>query len=358
MGAGGNASDAGTGGACAPSAGGASCSVPGCGPSRSSPDLLPGITLTSVWIGPAGEVWAVGQGGFVGRRAPDSNAWCWCAPNPPTSLTGVWGLDSDHLFVVGSGGTVLRLDGGHWIRDFATGLDLNAISGTDADNIWAVGEAGTVIRFNGTSSWESHNADTRYSFGAVWIDPTGVVRLGGSAPITGGEPGASYNVESVVLRPAAPATAGWVVEASFPQRGAAGVHGMSGSSATDAWAVGVDQPSGAATGVGLIVHFDGATWSRAGGPDIPSTVHHMSDVAASTPDEGATWIVGGVRAVRVLGADFTISPDETLGRTGAIDARGAAMYAVGLDGLVMRWTASGWVVDRAPTPSPVNAPGP
>src|SRR4029078_4992940 len=104
-----------------------------------------------------------------------------------TSLSAVWGLDSDHLFVVGAGGTLLRLEGGRWIRDYATGMTLTAVTGAGADSIWAVGDSGTVIRFNATSSWESHNADPRYSLGAVWIDPTGVVRVGGGAPRTRGE---------------------------------------------------------------------------------------------------------------------------------------------------------------------------
>lgn len=354
VGAGGSPADAGSGGACGASTG-ATCSVPGCGASSSSPTLLPGITLTGVWVGPAGEVWAVGQGGFVGRRAPETNAWCWCAPNPPTSLSSVWGLDSDHLFVVGASGMVLRLDGGRWVQDFPTGFTVNAISGTGADNIWAVGDRGTILRYDGTSSWESHSADPKYSLNAVWIDPTGVVRVAGNAPITGGEPGSSFNDEAVVLRPAAAGTEGWVVEASFPQRGRAVINGMSGSSATDAWAVGANQPSGAATGIGLIAHFDGAAWTLAGGAELVTTVHSMTDVAGSTPDAGATWIVGGVRAVRFDGTDFTMSPDLMLARTGSIDARGASMYAVGGEGIIMRWSGTDWVVDRAPTPAPLNA---
>jgi len=49
-------------------------------------------------MGPGADVWAVGESGFVGRRAPETATWCWCAPAPPATLRGIWGASDQALF--------------------------------------------------------------------------------------------------------------------------------------------------------------------------------------------------------------------------------------------------------------------
>src|SRR4051812_33962482 len=51
-----------------PDSGAKSCTLPGCPETFAT--LPAGFDLYGVWIGPEKEVWAVGEGGFVGRRAP------------------------------------------------------------------------------------------------------------------------------------------------------------------------------------------------------------------------------------------------------------------------------------------------
>jgi hypothetical protein len=338
----------GAGGTCEPPDGGRTCSVPGCGPGITLPS---GNDLTGVWIGPAGEVWATGESGFVGRRDPEMAAWCWCAPSPPATLRGAWGASASDLFAVGDQGKLLRFDGARWLLDQETYSDLKAVFGTGSDNVWAVGANGSALRFDGASWNGLDHPDANDQLNAVWIDAAGVVRAGGTSLLTGGTPGSSPTSEAVILRHEPGAATGWMVEAEFPQRGSASFLGMSGSSATDVWAVGTNTPSGAATGIGFIAHFDGTVWASASPPDNIIEGHAVIDVAAATPDDGAAWFLAGNTGIRFDGETWTLAPE--LANALAIDARDGAMYAVGVDGLVLRWTAAGgWSVDSAPRAAP------
>ena len=103
-------------------------------------------TLYGVWAFSDDEVWAVGgedgQPGVIlhggrGGLSVDSTA--------PTvgSLFKVYAADAEHLFVVGSGGVVLRRSGGVWTRDASPSRDrLLTAWGTGADDVFAVGGLG------------------------------------------------------------------------------------------------------------------------------------------------------------------------------------------------------------------------
>jgi hypothetical protein len=301
-------------------------------------------------------VWAVGAG-FVGRRAPETDSWCWCSPAPSEILTDVWGAASDDVFAVGLGGVVLRLDGARWVSYRPVPVGLNAVHGSGRDNVWVAGPSGWTARFDGTT-WQSSLIDPKYNLNALWVDPMGVVRVAGTAPLPPGEPGVSPTSEAMVLRHPGATMGEWTVEASFQVRGFAAFYGLSGSAANDIWAVGNNLPSGAATSAeGFVAHFDGATWSPVRTePDVLFEAAVVIDVVAASPDAGAAWFLDAREGVRFDGTTWTVT--RTLATTGAIDARDGTMYAVGDGGLVMRWTAAtGWIVDRAPS-TPVATPAP
>jgi hypothetical protein len=343
----GGASDGGTDGSCGTP--GTACAVPGC---NGGGELPPGFSLTGVWIGPAGEVWAVGAGGYVGRRAPETGSWCWCAPLPAEMMTGVWGAASNDVFAVNSAGDILRFDGTHWLTYHPTPTGMNDVHGNGPTNVWAVGDGGWTAHFNGRT-WETGIVETHYTLNGVWVDPAGVVRAAGTAPLPPGEPGVDPTVEAMIVRhdPTAPADA-WTLEASFKNDGAASFEGISGSSATDIWAVGNNISRGAATSAwGFVARFDGSAWVPFALPEDQALARVYGDVVPASPDGGASWLLNGWEGVRFDGSTFTTS--SALANTAAIDARDGTMYAVGLNGLVMRWTAaSGWTVDRAPVAPP------
>ncbi len=344
------AGGAGGGEMCQPAA---ACSVPGCGNAGPLPG---GIALNGVWIGPAGEVWAVGAAGFVGRRDPETSGWCWCAPAPPATLRAVWGASSHEIFAAGDAGTLLRFDGARWVRyPFRVSQSLHALHGTAPENVWAVGEAGAAARFDG-SDWRSESADNRYNLGAVWLDETGVVHAAGRAPLPIPDPYVpTFTVEAVFLRHA-PGAAGWEVEGSIPQRGGIDVLAMRGTSPANIWAGGINYPSGAAQSYGGLFHFDGAAWTTVTPGAEALSNNSITALAVATPDEDATWFVGTRQGLRFDGSAWREVP-ELAGAT-ALDARGHEMYAVGADGLVFHWTvAAGWKIDRpASPPAAADAP--
>ena len=303
-----------------------------------------GVSLTGVWIGPAGEVWAVGGAGYVGRRAPETGAWCWCVPLP-SSLNAVWGA-GNNVFAVGDAGVLVRFDGTRWLRDNVAFVNLRAVHGTASDNVWAVGQFGTALRFDGIR-WFDESAGPQYALGAVWVDPTGVVHIAGRGPLPDPDPyNPTFNVEAAFLR-RAPGGVAWEIEGSVPQRGGIDVLVMRGTSATDIWAGGINYPSGAATGYGGIFRFDGATWVADSGAGDLLASNYIMGIAPSSPAGGATLFTGsGGQGISYDGTSYAAAP-ELNGATN-IDVRGAEMYAVGAYGLVLRWTAqSGWTVDRA-----------
>lgn len=343
----GGGTDGGTGGSCGTP--GVICRVPGCGRGG---DLPPGFNLTGVWIGPAGEVWAVGAGGYVGRRAPETGGWCWCAPLPAETMTGVWGSGSDDVFAVNRGGDILRFDGARWLAYRPTPTGMNDVHGSGPGNVWAVGNGGWTARFNGIT-WETDIVETHYTLNGVWVDPAGVVRAVGTAPLPPGDPDVHPTVEAMIVRhdPAGP-FGEWTLEASYQQNGSASFHGISGSSATDIWAVGNNISRGAATSAwGFVARYNGSAWTPVALPEELALARIYRDVAPASPDGGAAWFLNGWEGARFDGSTFTTSP--ALANTAAIDARNGTMYAVGGNGLVMRWTsASGWIVDRAPVAPP------
>ena len=236
-------------------------------------------------------------------------------------------------------------------------VSLRGVHGTGPDNVWAVGGQGIAWHFNG-STWEVDGVETKYDLNAVWVDSTGVARVAGHAPIPETIPGASYTAEAVILRHSAePGATGWTVEASFPQRGIATFQGLSGASPTNIWAVGINTQSGAAEGFGFAARFDGSAWAGVPNPMELYARRFFTDVAVGAPDDGAVWLTaGGDSGLHYDGSSFTAA--DVLAGMNAIDTDGSAMYAVGADGEVLRWTAgSGWVVNRAARPpSAIPAP--
>jgi hypothetical protein len=342
------------------------CPVTGCA-ARSLPA---GTDLFGIWIGPAGEVWAVGESGYVGRRSSDAEggSWCWCVPGPALTLRAVWGAHSTAVWAVGDAGTAMRWDGVAWqIIGGLGSSDLHDVWGSSSDDVWIVGSEGTARRQVG-GVWQPVDADPRYQLRGVWgaaaLDSVAAaVWAVGFAPVltpVGTDDPTFFwqGAEAMVLRWNGSA---WVSEASFLQiRGSAGFAGIDGSSAIDVWAVGHSFPSGAAASFAFIAHFDGATWSPAlnlGSATDESLVinRQFTDVAARPPDAPAgAWVTAQgfptsdfdppPTAIRFDGTSWTAPSDPLTIQLFAIDVRGPEMWAAGRDGKILRWGgAIGWV---------------
>lgn len=86
-----------------------------------------------------------------------------------STLRGVWGIDSNNMFVVGDSGVIIRREnGGSWATMTSnTTVNLRAVWGTSMTNVYAVGENGTVMYFNGTA-WSQITVPTTQQLNGIW----------------------------------------------------------------------------------------------------------------------------------------------------------------------------------------------
>ncbi len=78
---------------------------------------------------------------------------------------------------------------------------------------------------------------------------------------------------------------------SVPQSGTnSSLHGVSGVSSSDLWAVGYYVPTDGAHGRTLTLHWDGSSWSQVSSPNIGTLDNTVTSVWAVAPD--AVWAVG------------------------------------------------------------------
>jgi hypothetical protein len=318
----------------------ASWTLPGC-----TSALPAGTDLEGTWVGPAGEVWAVGKGGEVGRRAPDAagGAWCWATPGSDATLNAVWGSASDAVWIVGDGGQLLKWDGsGFSSIDTHTTSALQDVWGAGGQ-LFVVGDAGVARHFDGTS-WASVDLGGEHQLLGVWGTSAQAIWAVGSQPVHGDVDGA----EAEVFRWQAGA---WVKQAGFvEERGAAGFYGLSGSGPDDVWAVGTKFPSGAAAGFAFVAHFDGSAWTAMDAPEDTRINRRYTDVIST--GAGGAWICAlGDTGVKVDGGTFSAGEAATSNLL-AVDAHGSELWATGRDGKVMRRSSSGaWTVDLPATPA-------
>src|SRR6185503_4847604 len=93
----------------------------------------------------------------------------WCVETAPltTLLRSVWAANTNAVYVVGDGGTILRRTNNTWTQmESGTTATLRGVWGASATDVWVVGEGGTVLRFDGTT-W-SPQGSFAFDIYAVW----------------------------------------------------------------------------------------------------------------------------------------------------------------------------------------------
>lgn len=199
------------------------------------------------------------------------------------NLFGVWAAENNQdLWVVGENGTVLRRINAQLIEhSIPEGPDLLDIWSNTAQDIWAVGNSGRIMHWDGLS-WSDFSPVplVETTVQDFWsFDGSDIWLVGSNGLIARRNPAITsfwfdYSFETV---------------SSF--------YSVSGSSLTDAWAVGDN---------GIIVHWDGAEWLA-----VPS---------------GTTNALYGV---------FSVTP--------------TLAYCVGEHGIILRWDGGTWKPQQSPT---------
>ena len=272
--------------------------------------------LNSIWAGPDGVVWTVGDAGTILRR--HAGVWSAVAAPDDFTITGVWGAAPTDIWAVtapifvepGRGpGAILHWDGTAWSVAFrATEFNgFASVWGSASNDVWVVGNgfepdldyASPVMHWDGatwTTSYACNPEGSRFASGgfvsqlhdvwgvvggSIWsvgvcyagFEPTGFVARGveSQASVSGLSPLLQHRGLDAVWGSsdsdvwAASATAG-EFQGIFPTilhfDGAAwtessdlntmGINDLDGSAANDVWAVGVG---------GKRLHFDGTAWT-------------------------------------------------------------------------------------------------
>jgi hypothetical protein len=280
-------------------------------------------------------------------------SWQQLTPITSRSLRGVWGTSASNIWAVGDGGTVLHYNGSQWSAVTSnTALHLRDVWGSSANDVWAVGD-GVVIRWNGTQ-WSAAPTRENLTATSVWgTSPTNVY-VSYSAPSFGAVD--HFNGTT------------WSLE----QSAGALFTSVSGSSASNVWAVGpvfvaprryngtmwstsatvvsyirsVWVPStNAAWGVGDsfgIKQFAGTAWQ-----DVASPISGSNAMAASVWGRAAddVWAVGNTSSGNVAiahynGAGWQLGgPAATINQT-AFDVWASSatnVWVVGSNGTILHY---------------------
>jgi hypothetical protein len=183
-----------------------------------SASLVPPANLSSAWLDPSGEIFAVGSNlalrydgtswttlSVLGASEPDLRDVWGAAPDDVYAVgngvfrfdgtawskvlsegftTGVWGSDEQNVYVV-SGLNCFHFDGFTWtdIPIAGQALLMTDVWGSSADDVFIVGSFGNISRFDGTS-WQPMSSGVQESLGSVWgSGPTDVWAVGESSVV-------------------------------------------------------------------------------------------------------------------------------------------------------------------------------
>jgi hypothetical protein len=275
-------------------------------PNKSRADLYGG------WASSETDAWVVGANGTILHSNGDTT---WTAVASPTtsSLVGVNGTGANDAWAVGLDGAIVHWDGASWSNvDSGTTTKLSAVRARTASDVWAVGDAGTILHFNGTI-WEATPSGTTLKLTSVWAagDELWAAGIGALLRWDG---------------------ASWVADAKGPPQYTTAV---SGSSATDAWAVGgthltINGTTFLNANNCTALHWDGATWSSgAAGPS-----NACMSVSAEQP--GALWALGLYGEVTLTTTTSPLARVTTTTSVQKLFGRGARMWALGQQGTILR----------------------
>jgi hypothetical protein len=129
--------------------------------------------MTALWQAPSGTIYVTDASSRVYVQAPESSGSSPPLEHTPLdgTLTGVWGLDEDHVFAWGRhGGQPVMYLGHHtsWRPISAPGFVIGA-HGIRRDLVFAVGEGGFIARWDG-SAWHNMPSPTPRTLSRVFVE--------------------------------------------------------------------------------------------------------------------------------------------------------------------------------------------
>ncbi len=202
--------------------------------------------LNSVVHFASGEIMAVGFAGRFVHVLPDGSIDTGSAATNQT-LFDIDGSGPDDLWAVGSQGSIVHWDGETWTAvPPVVDLPLSGVYVVAPDDVWVTAPGGILLRFDG-STWEIVRSTTHVTLRAVWSPSSSLaVAVGADATIMhfDGINWLHHFIEPVELPDSPDSEEPWYPDGAL--------HAVWGTASDDIWAVGA---------AGLIVHWDGETWT-------------------------------------------------------------------------------------------------
>ena len=254
---------------------------------------------------------------------------------------GVWGGAASNLFVLSHTGSVakggaddmniLNYNGSWTQRDIGVSTPLHDIWGSPGSFVFAVGDSGTIVRgtYNGLA-WTVRDSGTTEDLQGVWS-------LAGTVFAVG---------ENGTTLRSTDSGSNWSAIGSGTTKD---LYGVWGRSSNNVYAVG---------SYGTILFFNGSSWS-----DMESGVTtHLDGVWGSSSSDvfavGDPWLDGSDLRFTILRWNGTIwqvmaTPIVPGGKSGKLHGvwgtSASNVYAVGADGVILRYNGSSWLVQNSGT---------
>ncbi len=271
-------------------------------PSYSLPTNLRGISMVS-----SSDGWAVGDGGTILRGS--QTLWGLQSSGTVNNLRAVSMVTTTFGMAVGDNGTVQKWDGTNWTSASPAGSGsktFTSVSFANSSSGWLADNSGFVYGWNGSTFGPAQPV------AGVSIRDLASVSPGTAFAVTGDGDNRVYGFTG----------SGWSAVSGAASQGLNSVAVVTGGG----WAVG---------DLGVIVKYDGSTWSQLG--QTP-TLFKLNAVALLSPSEG--WAVGANGTIlRLSGGVWSLFPQNStaadLNSVHIVSASEA--YAVG-NGVILRFS--------------------
>lgn len=210
-------------------------------------------------------------------------------PYPTAGLYGVWGTAANDIWAVGDNNNIVNYDGSTWstLQSGASGR-LMAVWGSDPKNVWAAGDS--VMRWDG-SSWTPQSVPVAlsesYPINSIWGSSSDDVWMAGGSillhwngSVWAAPTMPTFQPANGTIPPKVAFTSGWE------------------SGVNDVWVVGeVDQ-------YGVILHWDGNTWSTAMQGSSTVALFEMYGVWGTSSTD--VWAVGNENRAHYDGNSWSL----------------------------------------------------
>ncbi len=255
--------------------------------------------LTAIWGASERDVYAVGARGAVIHY--DGTKWTRVAIASVDALLEVWGLDANHVYIVGAG-VAFAFDGSVWrSMPGAASSELWAVWGTGPNQLFASGQNGVILRWDG-SLWRPMQTPTDFIL-------FGLLGFGADDVYAVGIRGTLLHYDGIRWSPV-----------KIPSR--ADFFAIAATSKNDIMLVG---------NAGAVVNYNGTAWTQA-----PQTVSFENLRAVHFDAAGTARIVGWSGTVIERSRNGWVRRITATTLFSSVVGRDGAVYAVGLGSSVLR----------------------